>query len=441
MLKWLSFLRNITVVFFLFGITFSLFSQDDTYDILKSQYNRLSQEQKLDSAIIFARQMNSWTFENEGDTSIRFAVSCRYIGNCFTLADSALYYYDLSLLILKKQKREIHADYSKTLNNIGNIYKNSGDFVKAEKYYKEAIIIFEKLIEKKCFDRFYLISSLNLSRLYYFENQQFDKVEEPLLNAINNSDQFVDNMNLDLGDCYDFLANYYRRTSQFDKAIYYFDKVIEIVDYHKLNNTSAYAVTLDNLGILYQELNDNNRAEQFFIKALEINTKVFGENDESVAQNLENLGSIKTAEGKYNEAKMYLEKSNKIIKNIYGSNHPEYATSLVCIGILYSSMGDLNKGLSYFNDALKIACRKHDLVAIRLFDEREKELPNVGLLKIQDSETGKSIWVDSGSADRALPQDQCIRNKLHLFFEPMPLEHQVTQDKPTWLLPAIYIHA
>ncbi len=65
-----------------------------------------------------------------------------------------------------------------------------------------------------------------------------------------------------------------------------------------------------------------------------------------------------------------------------------------CTAFLISDFVDDN-----FNDALKIACRKHDLVAIRLFDEREKELPNVGLLKIQDSETGKSIWVDSGSAE------------------------------------------
>jgi uncharacterized protein (DUF58 family) len=50
-----------------------------------------------------------------------------------------------------------------------------------------------------------------------------------------------------------------------------------------------------------------------------------------------------------------------------------------------------------FEDALKIACRKHDLVAIRLYDEREKELPKVGLLNIQNSETGKTIWVDSNN--------------------------------------------
>lgn len=57
MFKWLSFLRNITVVFFLIGITFSVFSQENIYNVLNSQYNRLRQEQKLDSALLFAKQM------------------------------------------------------------------------------------------------------------------------------------------------------------------------------------------------------------------------------------------------------------------------------------------------------------------------------------------------------------------------------------------------
>lgn len=61
-----------------------------------------------------------------------------------------------------------------------------------------------------------------------------------------------------------------------------------------------------------------------------------------------------------------------------------------CTAFLISDFIDKN-----FNDALKIACRKHDLVAIRLYDEREKELPKVGLINIQDSETGKTVWVDT----------------------------------------------
>lgn len=46
-------------------------------------------------------------------------------------------------------------------------------------------------------------------------------------------------------------------------------------------------------------------------------------------------------------------------------------------------------------DALSIANRKHDIVALQIFDNREIEVPNVGLIKLQDAETGKEMWVDT----------------------------------------------
>ena len=51
-----------------------------------------------------------------------------------------------------------------------------------------------------------------------------------------------------------------------------------------------------------------------------------------------------------------------------------------------------------FEDALKIANKKHDLIALKINDLRERELPNVGLIKVKDAETGKSSWVDTSDA-------------------------------------------
>ncbi len=47
-----------------------------------------------------------------------------------------------------------------------------------------------------------------------------------------------------------------------------------------------------------------------------------------------------------------------------------------------------------FTDALKIANRKHDVIALRLHDKREKEMPDIGLVRIEDKETGVHTWVD-----------------------------------------------
>jgi uncharacterized protein (DUF58 family) len=53
---------------------------------------------------------------------------------------------------------------------------------------------------------------------------------------------------------------------------------------------------------------------------------------------------------------------------------------------------------SQFEDAIKIANKKHDVVALRIFDRREQEIPQIGLLRLVDSETGDVKWVDSSNA-------------------------------------------
>lgn len=51
-----------------------------------------------------------------------------------------------------------------------------------------------------------------------------------------------------------------------------------------------------------------------------------------------------------------------------------------------------------FEDALKITARKHDTVALRIYDQRETELLDAGLIHFRDAETGKNILVDSGNS-------------------------------------------
>lgn len=52
-----------------------------------------------------------------------------------------------------------------------------------------------------------------------------------------------------------------------------------------------------------------------------------------------------------------------------------------------------------FSDALKIASGKHDVIALRIYDKHEKELPNMGLVKFRDAETGKIMWLDTSSKE------------------------------------------
>lgn len=51
-----------------------------------------------------------------------------------------------------------------------------------------------------------------------------------------------------------------------------------------------------------------------------------------------------------------------------------------------------------YHKALSIACNKHDVIGIQVYDKRDAQLPNVGLMRVMDLETGRDRWVDTSSA-------------------------------------------
>lgn len=60
-------------------------------------------------------------------------------------------------------------------------------------------------------------------------------------------------------------------------------------------------------------------------------------------------------------------------------------------------ISDLMDNPASMEQALSIANNKHDMVGLRIYDEREAELPAVGMIKFKDAETGEYLWVDSSS--------------------------------------------
>ncbi len=52
---------------------------------------------------------------------------------------------------------------------------------------------------------------------------------------------------------------------------------------------------------------------------------------------------------------------------------------------------------SDISKALSIAASKHDVIALQVYDKRDTQIPDVGLLKVRDLETGRSCWVNTSS--------------------------------------------
>lgn len=70
-----------------------------------------------------------------------------------------------------------------------------------------------------------------------------------------------------------------------------------------------------------------------------------------------------------------------------------------CTAFLLSDMLDTDENAApRYEEALKIAAGRHDLSVINIYDPREREIPDVGLIRIRDAETGQGMWVDSSSS-------------------------------------------
>jgi len=88
---------------------------------------------------------------------------------------------------------------------------------------------------------------------------------------------------------------------------------------------------------------------------------------------------------------------------------------------------------SGFDKMLSIANKKHDLIAIKIADPRELELPNVGFIELEDTETGERIIIDTKNSEvRRTFQEQALKEKRKLDkgLRSIDLDHiYITTDK------------
>ena len=80
---------------------------------------------------------------------------------------------------------------------------------------------------------------------------------------------------------------------------------------------------------------------------------------------------------------------------------------------LLSDFMDSEADAVAFEEALKITGGRHDLVGIRVYDQREQEMPDVGIVELEDAETGEKVWIDTSSrrVREAYANDWARRNQ------------------------------
>ena len=125
----------------------------------------------------------------------------------------------------------------------------------------------------------------------------------------------------------------------------------------------------------------------------------------STIQNNDKVGAI-----------FFSDKIEKFIPPKKGKKHVLHIIRELLVFDPVSNQTNIGEALKYFTNAIKkhstafiisdfidsgfertltIANNKHDIAALQVYDIREAELPDVGLIKVKDAETGERLWVDT----------------------------------------------
>jgi hypothetical protein len=103
-------------------------------------------------------------------------------------------------------------------------------------------------------------------------------------------------------------------------------------------------------------------------------------------------------------------------------------------------ISDFQDDIRRFKKPLQVLKNRHDLIAVKLWDVRELELPDIGLIELEDEETGEQVLVDTGDAEFRKKYREAVesRNKeLSGAMKRLEIDMIEISTAQDWILPVL----
>ena len=190
----------------------------------------------------------------------------------------------------------------------------------------------------------------------YIKTQQgdYDKAIEYYEKSLQIFEKNLPPNHSDLATSYNNIGKVYKSMGQYSKAILFCEKAVEIFEKVLPPNLSFLATSYNNTGGVYMKIGDYRKALSLYEKALTIRQKTFPPNHPSLATSYDSIGSVHDNMGEYSKALSLHQKALEIRQKGLPPNHSDLATSYNAIGLIYQNMGEYSKALSFYEKALDI---------------------------------------------------------------------------------------
>ena len=214
-------------------------------------------------------------------------------------------------------------------------------------FFDPLILKYKEQFHQKIYDDKDTFDKFHLASVYVFL-KNYDKLYE-LLNSIDLSTLKPGNKATVLL----LYGNYYQNKGDFKEAINYFNKGLEYGLSMLFKDKGTIGMIYENIGSAYIGLYDYDKALEYLIKSVEMLEINVGVNSEKTAESYASLGLVYTEKQNYDKALEFYNKSLSIHKS-FGEYTQFVEVSYQCIGKLYRKKGELKKALEFYMKALEI---------------------------------------------------------------------------------------
>ncbi|BAY89456.1 tetratricopeptide repeat protein [Tolypothrix sp. PCC 7601] len=248
---------------------------------------------------------------------------------------------------------------------LGEFYEDQGLYEQAKPWYKQCLIISQKLFGSK---HLYVAQSFNnLAELYKLQGRYTD-AELLLLQAVELTQVLFGEEDLFVATSLNNLAELYKLQGRYKEAEPIFLQALKLRQHLLGEEDSLVATSLNNLAELYKLQERYTEAEPLLLKAVADFQNLLGYEHRLVATSLNNLATLYFLQRRYIEAEPLFLQVLKLRQILLGKEHPEVAQSLNNIAELYKLQGRDTEAEVLFLQALELEQRlrgnEHPNVAI-----------------------------------------------------------------------------
>lgn len=269
---------------------------------------------------------------------------------------SALEYYTKAYNLIVKEEGKKGAKYNASLNNLGQVYRELGDFKKSRMFFEEALTSREKEFGKNNME--YIIVLANYGTLCRLEGK-LDDAYKANKEALDLANALFGKDHLNTAMFHNNLGRICLELSKYKEAESHYSKSLELVKINLGEMNLKYTTCLNNLGNVYERMGEFDKSEPLLLRACEITKSLSGENSIEYALAMLNIGNFYSKIGDYGSAESYLMNSLDILKTKVDKSDYTYISNLSSLGANYINLRNYTKAKQYLLEAMTIANEYH----------------------------------------------------------------------------------